>query len=106
MYLLHLRLLGLETMLQVGNTSHGPQNLHDSVEGSTFLSYANKKNVNHSNEALHGVLGDREIAIFVFRERGDFPFTFREKGDWANFREILPSKRREIRIFNFRERGD
>ena len=58
------------------------------------------------HEALHGVLGDREIAIFVFRERGDFPFTFREKGDWANFREILPSRRREIRIFNFRERGD
>ena len=53
-----------------------------------------------------GFKGDREIALFIFRDRGDFPLSFREKGDWATFREILPARRRAIRIFNFRERGD
>ena len=37
-----------------------------------------------------------EIALFIFKERGD----------WINFRETLPSRRREIRIFNFKEKGD
>ncbi len=61
-----------------------------------------------------GFQGDREIALFIFREKGDFPFSFMEKGlilgrfysQGEGRLGFLILGRGEIRQFNFRKRGD